>query len=455
MGKSEIRKDSKGRILKNGESQAASGKYAGRYRYQYQDEYGNRASVFSWTLTKNDTVPKDKSQKGGESLREKEDRISVALNNRLQVHKGNMSLYELAEIYVNKRWKEVRESTRKGYMTQLKFLKNQAFAKRKITDILPLEAEDWLYDLHEVEGKNFSSLHTLKGVLKKSYVLAIKNLWAVYNPFDFSLNKKKLGGEKMRDAVTRNDMRRFLDFLRTDKHFSKYFNGVYILFNTGLRISEFCGLTVNDIDFENHVIHVRRQLLRVHTKGEKVAYYIEEPKSLSGTRDIPMFSDVEEAFHDVIANRPQLLKEPVVWDENHNYNASGFLWFDKDKHLEVAQHWQNHFRWAVQKFNNTYKQEIPSITPHVCRHTFCSNCAVSGMSPKILQVIMGHSTIEMTLNHYTHVQNEKVMTDFTSMVSNKNYDLYPFSRIPETVALNDDDYEEGTHDLDEMIDEID
>ena len=107
--------------------------------------------------------------------------------------------------------------------------------------------------------------------------------------------------------------------------------------------------------------------------------------------------DVEEAFRSVITKRPKI-KDSVIWDELHQNSKTGFLWIDKDGHYEVAQHWSNHLRWACAKFNRIYKEEIPSVTPHVCRHTFCSNCAGAGMSPKTLQMIMGHSSIEFTLN---------------------------------------------------------
>ena len=50
-----------------------------------------------------------------------------------------------------------------------------------------------------------------------------------------------------------------------------------------------------------------------------------------------------------------------------------------------------------------YKVQLPKITPHVCRHTFCSNVAKGGMNPKTLQYIMGHSDIGVTLNTYTHL----------------------------------------------------
>ena len=57
----------------------------------------------------------------------------------------------------------------------------------------------------------------------------------------------------------------------------------------------------------------------------------------------------------------------------------------------------------LEKYNKTYKEELPKITPHVCRHTYCSNMAKTGINPKTLQYLMGHSEISVTLDVYTHV----------------------------------------------------
>lgn len=76
----------------------------------------------------------------------------------------------------------------------------------------------------------------------------------------------------------------------------------------------------------------------------------------------------------------------------------GFLFLDKKDMPEVALHWEKHFEWALAKHNRIYKEQLPKITPHVCRHTYCSNMAKSGMNPKTLQYLMGHADIGVTLN---------------------------------------------------------
>ena len=83
--------------------------------------------------------------------------------------------------------------------------------------------------------------------------------------------------------------------------------------------------------------------------------------------------------------------------------CSGFLFVDKDCNPLVAMHGEHCFNYMVKRYNGIYRVQMPNITPHVCRHTYCSNMAKSGMNPKTLQYLMGHSDIGVTLNTYTHL----------------------------------------------------
>ena len=73
---------------------------------------------------------------------------------------------------------------------------------------------------------------------------------------------------------------------------------------------------------------------------------------------------------------------------------------------QVAMHWQHRFNHAVKRYNDIFKIQMPNITPHVCRHTYCINMARARMNPKTLQYLMGHSDISVTMNTYTHLGYE-------------------------------------------------
>ena len=224
------------------------------------------------------------------------------------------------------------------------------------------------------------------------------------NPFGFQLATVLVNDAVTREAITRKQERTFLEFVRNDPHYSRYYDGMYILFKTGMRISEFTGLTLSDLDMEKRTISINHQLQKTGT-----LVYIESTKTDAGTRVIPMQDDVYECFERIITGRPKLKVEPVI------DGYSGFLHFDKDGKPMVAMHWEKYFQHAVQKYNSIYRVQLPKITPHVCRHTYCSNMAKSGMNPKVLQYLMGHSDISVTLNVYTHMKLDDALEEMEKL----------------------------------------
>ena len=89
-----------------------------------------------------------------------------------------------------------------------------------------------------------------------------------------------------------------MDFVKADNHYSRYYDCFYILLHTGLRISEWCGITLEDIDLENKTLNVYKQLQR----SSDMRYFIVETKTNAGTRVLPLEDDVVEAFHKVADN---------------------------------------------------------------------------------------------------------------------------------------------------------
>lgn len=383
---SEKRRDSKGRLLHNGEIQQKNG----RYRFKYYDITGKDRYLYSWRLDRNDKTPAGKT--AGPSLRELEKQLQVDQFLHIAVNGGNMTVLELVERYVETRT-GVRESTRAGYQTTINFLKKDSFGARRIDTVKISDAKLWLVSLQKHQGKGYSSIHTIRGILRPAFRMAYDDDLIRRNPFDFELATVVVNDSVTREAITRDQERKYLKFVKEDAHFNRYYEGIYILFNTGLRISEFVGLTKKNLDFENHKIIVDHQLVRT----SKMVYMIEPPKSESGVREVPMTKEVEEAFKTIIKNRKKPKVEPMV------DGLSGFLWLDKNGMPMVALHWEKYFQHILEKYNNIYRIQMPKVTPHVCRHTFCSKMAKSGMNPKSLQYIMGHADISVTLNTYTHV----------------------------------------------------
>ena len=387
MAQSLKRKDSRNRILNENEQQRADG----RYMYTYKDPTtGKKMYIYSWKLEKNDKTPAGK--KIDLSLREKEKLIEKDLREGISYKAGGLTVLELVERYISIKTK-VRPTTRAGYKTVINVLREDAFGKKKISDIKTSEAKMWLVGLQD-GGRSYSSIHSIRGVVRPAFAMAVEDDLIRKNPFDFELAKVLINDSVKRDALTPKQERDFLKFIKEDEHFSQFYDGMFILFKTGLRISELCGLTIRDIDLQERTINVYKQLQ--YTGGKKA--YIEQTKTDAGTRVLPMSDEVYEAFKRVISGR----KKPRV--EQMIDGVSGFLFLDKKGKPMVAYHWEKKFQHSVEKYNKIYKVELPKITPHVCRHTYCTNMAKSGISVKTLQYLMGHSDISVTMNVYTHLK---------------------------------------------------
>ena len=383
---SEKRRDNRGRVLRFGESQRQDGRYA----FKYKDSDGSVKFVYSWRLDKNDRTPAGKKREL--SLREKEKQIEHDLFDHIVSNGGNYTVLELVKKYVSLKT-GVRHNTVAGYKTVINVLKKEAFGKQRIDKVRLSDAKAWLIKLQQVDGRGYSSIHSIRGVLRPAFQMAMDDDLIRKNHFGFELASVIVNDSVTREAITRKQERDLLKFIKEDAHFSRYYDAIYILFHTGLRISEFCGLTVSEIEFDEMRIKVDHQLQRT----SQMKYVIEEPKTESGTRYVPMTEEVAECFHRIIASREAPKVEPMV----DGYIR--FLCLDKNDMPKVALHWEKYLEHIVEKYNKIYRIQMPKVTPHVCRHTFCSNMAKSGMNPKTLQYIMGHSDISVTLNVYTHV----------------------------------------------------
>lgn len=394
------RRDHKNRILRNGESQRKDGRYA----YKYLDQNGQQQFVYSWKLEKTDRLPAGK--KDDLSLREKELKIQQDLLYGIVPKGGEMTVLELVERYLMQKT-GVTHNTRAGYQTVVNILKKEAFGNLRIDRVKRSDARLWLIQLQK-NGRSYSSIHSIRGVVRPAFQMAVDDDLLRKNPFDFQLASVVVNDSVTREAITRKQERAFLEFIQQDKHFCKYYDAIYILFKTGMRISEFVGLTISDIDLKHKAINIDHQLQRT----ANMEYVIVDTKTTAGTRVLPMSDDVWACFQRIIQQRPSPKREPII------DGKTGFLYLDKNGRPMVAMHWEKYFQHICQKYNNIYKVQMPKVTPHVCRHTYCSNMAKSGMNPKTLQYLMGHSDISVTLNTYTHLKFEDAEAELKRMAAN-------------------------------------
>ena len=391
-----IRRDSKHRVLRAGESMRADGKYQFKYHIAGKPHF-----VYSWKLEPTDKLPAGK--KPCLSLRELEKQIGYDLESQLDPMKRNITVNELVERYLSTKT-GAKHSTVANYNFVKNILKKEEFSETKIVNIKTSDAKLFLIKMQS-DGKGYSTVKSVRGVLRPAFQMAVDDDILNKNPFEFQLAGVVVNDSHTRTAITREQMRQFLKFVHDDNCYCKYYEVVYILFHTGMRISEFCGLTLKDIDLKNRIVNIDHQLQRT----SDMQYVIESTKTNAGTRKLPITEKVARCFQAIIEDREPQQREKMI------DGYAGFLFYDKDINPLVAMHWEHRFNHMVQRYNDIYRIQIPNITPHVCRHTYCSNMAKSGMNPKTLQYLMGHSDIGVTLNTYTHLGLEDAEDELKRM----------------------------------------
>lgn len=379
-----VRRDNRRRILRTGESQNKEG----RYVYKYINSLGEQKFIYSWKLVPTDRVPKGK--RDDISLREKIAEVQRDLSDGIDTAGKKMTVCQLYEKKNNLR-KNIRRNTVKGRQQFMNVLKKDPFGSMSIDSVKQSDAKEWAIRMSE-NGIAYNSIKNYMRSLRASFYMAIQDDYVRKNPFDFVLSDILDDTRKEKTALSLEQEEALLTFAKSDRTYKKYYDELVILLETGLRISEFCGLDLNvAVDMKNKSILVEHQLL----KDTETGYYIEKPKTKSGIREIPMTDKAYDAFQRLIKSRKKT--EPIVID-----GYSNFLMLNGKGLPQVASSYNMVLKGLVKKYNKTHDDELPEISPHSLRHTFCTKMANKGMAPNTLQYIMGHSDISMTLNYYAH-----------------------------------------------------
>ena len=267
------------------------------------------------------------------------------------------------------------------------------------------DAKAWALQMKE-KGYYFKAISNHKRSLKAAFYTAIQDDCIRKNPFDFQINTVIEDDTKPKLPLTPVQEKSFLSFVKNNKVYHKYYDELIILLGTGLRISEFCGLTEVDIDSENRTISVNHQLLY----SGRSTYRIEVPKTQNGIRKIPMNENVFNSLQKALQNR--------VRSDFKVENYTGFLFLTREGKPKTGNRCGITFRRIAECYNKFHEEALPTkMTLHTSRHTFCTNMANAGMNPKTLQYLMGHANITITLNYYVHATFDSAQAEFFRLIA--------------------------------------
>lgn len=258
-----------------------------------------------------------------------------------------------------------------------------------ISDVKPMHCQNIL---NIMDDQNYAggTIRKTRETMCCMFSDAVENGMILYNPITKSVkNPRKVC--KNERVLTIDEQKKFLNGSKC----YPYFNHFVFVLQTGLRVGELRGLKWQDVDFSNKIICIKRSVTYDSTSGK---FIIGETKTDSGCRDIPL---TEEAYN-ILLNIKQHKKIYTLEFADYIFsNCNG---------RPIKNSGYNRSLSRICK-----RVDIPKITMHTLRHTFATRCIESGMKPKTLQKILGHSNISMKMDLYVHVtedEKEKEMKKF-------------------------------------------
>lgn len=354
--------DKNGKKLPSGIRQRANGRYEGRIKHDYKSY-----SVYADTITETKKKMRD---------------LRYQLEHGMFVQKQKITLDNWFATWMQEYKKNrVKNSTFNSYQKYYNSAIKDKYGKKNIAEIRGEHIQKLYNDLVK-EGYALSSIKIVSAVLNGCFQQAMRNGLIERNPIKLAELPRQTE-KKTRQAMTKEQQALFMEYAEE----SYLYNFFAVMLRTGMRSGELKGLKYTDIDKKAKVIHVQRTLKYIEGQG----YLEDTPKTRTSTRDIPLTADLV-----------------ALLDAQRRY--WGFSVEHLDRYLFCNEKGGPLGRERVQaEIDRTINKiratgyEFPRITSHVFRHTFATRAIEAGMPPQVLKTILGHSSLAMTMDLYSHV----------------------------------------------------
>lgn len=382
------RKDQRGRNLRQGESQRKDG----LYMYRYTDERnGRRKTIYDTNLA---------------SLREQERQIAKDIQDGIEtsIAAKNMTVNELFEKYLKTR--TLMQSTRENYKAMWKNRVKDEIGQMKVVQVKASDVKLFYADMSK-RAYSHSTIKLIHNMLYPSFELAVEDDIIRKNPAKGALmDNGKPAKEK--EALTIAQQETLLDFVERSPIYRVHLPMLQVMLGTGCRCGELIGLTWQDIDMEEQEIRIEAQLV-YKNYGDGCKFHLTKPKTDAGIRVIPMNETVKQAFE-------TQRKLNYIQAIPRNFEIDGrkdFIFMSRygcplmpnavNRIIENIVNAYNKQETAKAKDEHRKPILLPRMSAHTMRHTCCTRMAERGIDMKVVQYIMGHANITVTLEVYDHL----------------------------------------------------
>lgn len=356
----------------------------GRYQARFMNRFGVRQTIYANTLNEVRTKLRNEQY-------EDEKEINVVTK--------DVILDEWYKIWLNTCKSNCRDSTKEAYAINYNRVKED-LGWRKITSLNLIIMQNAINKLCSDNARK-NSKKILVDMLNKAIDtnLLTKNYAKQINTV---LTKE---GKKEKRVLTIQETELFLKEARG----TFYYNLYVLALETGMRIGELCGLRWDDIDFKKKVLYVNRTLVYFRKDG-KYVFEIHDTKTANGKRPIPLTTSAMNAL-----KKQRIQKQEILFKGNEAEEQYKNLVFVTRNNRPTQQFIvQECMNATVRKIQKTHP-EFELFSPHSMRHSFATRAIENGLKPKTLSKILGHATLQMTMDLYCHVTEDTLMSEMQKM----------------------------------------
>lgn len=374
-------KSLKGKELGKGISQRKDGVYQARFI----NRFGKRQTIYAGTYT-------DITKKLRTAMYMDEKQINVV--------NSTMTLDEWYDSWITVCKTHCRDTTKRTYAIQYNRLREE-LGWRKLSQLNLVILQDAFNQLAtDTMREDCKSL--LVDMLNRAVETELLN-----KNIAFGINTIIDNEEKEEKRILSNEE---IDILLKTSKGGQTYAFIVVALGTGMRMGEILGLTWDCIDFENGIIKVEKTLCYLPNNGNAI-YEFHKPKTKAGRRNIPMTKDVR----DILLKQ----KERKVRIEARHKPKDGMenlVFCSKTNKPIHESNVRSAIRYMVAKINRENPElDFQPFTPHGLRHTFATKAIAKGMRPKTLQKILGHNSLQMTMDLYCHVEADTLKEEMALM----------------------------------------